>query len=94
MPKPRTPHESINRLLEKLDIFRPSLEEMISEIAQAGLSIKLEKADVGFFETHKEEVIVSMWKVVKVAKIMEEQNIDVDLNLASHYLKKKSPTIN
>lgn len=74
-------NEVIVKLLEKLEVTKPSIEEMLIEIAQSGLSIKLEDANVSFFEKHQAEAISSMWKVVRIAKILKKQNLNIDLNM-------------
>lgn len=76
-------NEVIDKLLEKLEVTKPSTEEMLIEIAQSGLSIKLEDANVSFFEEHQVEAISSMWKVVRIAKILKSQNLNIDFGLSS-----------
>ena len=75
--------ETIEKLLEKLEVIKPSTEEMRAEIAQSGLSIKLGSANVNYFEEHQAEAISSMWKVVRITKILQEQNLNIDLNMPS-----------
>lgn len=84
--------ETIERLLERLEVIKPSTEEMRKEIAQSGLSIKLDSANVNYFEKHQTEAISSMWKVVRLTKILREQNLNIDLNIPTvrpRILKKR-----
>lgn len=69
----------MDKLINKLDLYRPSEQEMLREIAQSGLSVSLENADIDFIEKHKLEIIVSMWKVVRMAKMVDENNFNINL---------------
>jgi len=72
--------EVVSELLTKLEMYKPTQPEMLEEIAQSGVSIKLENADPKYFESHKDEVISYMWKVVRVAKILKEKKLDLKFN--------------
>jgi hypothetical protein len=84
----------INSLLNRLDILRPSVEEMLTEISRSGLSINLENVDAKFIERHKLEVITSMWKIVKVAKMVDEQVINVNLSEDHGHVKSRNNPVN
>lgn len=81
--KPDNSEETIEKLLETLEVNKPSAEEMRAEIAQSGLVIKLEDANVSYFEKHQAEAISSMWKVVRVSKILKSQNLNIDFGMSS-----------
>ncbi len=83
--------ELIDELMEKLEIDKPTLKEMLQEISRAGIAIKLENGGVRFFEKHRSEVISSMWKIVRVAKILNDNNIEFNLDdLQIPRIKKQS----
>lgn len=69
----------VDRLMADLEFDKPTIAEMIAEIKQVGLAIQLENTDVAFLEKNKNEIITSMWKVVRVAKIMKDENIDIEI---------------
>lgn len=70
----------VDRLMADLELDKPTIAEMIMEIKQVGLAIQLENTDVSFLERNKNEIITSMWKVVRVAKIMKDKNIDIEID--------------
>lgn len=83
--------EVISELLNKLEIYKPTISEMLEEIAQSGVSIKLENADPKYFESHKDEVITYMWKVVRVAKILKGRHKDFKFNFEEpRFVKDKT----
>lgn len=60
---------------QKLDLLKPSKEEMLKEISQSGLVIKLENGDVNGLIEHQEELISTMWKLVQMEKLMESKDL-------------------
>ncbi len=77
-------------LLKKLDLVRPSTEEMLKEISQSGLTIKLENGNVDYLANHKDEVIKTMWKVVKMSQMVEPG--DLPQLLDEMLLENSSPS--
>lgn len=72
--------ELISQLMEDLDFVKPSVTEMLTEIRDAGLVIKLENSSVSFLEKNREQVVISMWKAVRVAKMLNERDINVEFD--------------
>lgn len=46
---------------------------MLKEISQSGLSISLENGNFDFLTNHKDELISTMWKVVKMSQTVDFQ---------------------
>lgn len=78
-------------MLKRLDLFRPSKEEMLKEISQSGLSISIENGNVDYLTTHKDELISTMWKVVKISKYVDPQDLS---QFMDDMLPEKSSRVN
>lgn len=65
--------DSVATFMQRLDLFKPSKEEMLKEISQSGLSISLENGNFDFLTNHKDELISTMWKVVKMSQMVDFQ---------------------
>lgn len=59
--------------MQRLDLLKPSREEMLKEISQSGLSISLENGNFDYLTNHKDELISTMWKVVKMSQMVDFQ---------------------
>ncbi len=65
--------DSVSTFMQRLDLLKPSREEMLKEISQSGLSISLENGNFDYLTNHKDELISTMWKVVKMSQMVDFQ---------------------
>lgn len=65
--------DSVATFMQRLDLLKPSKEEMLKEISQSGLSISLENGNFDYLTNHKDELISTMWKVVKMSQMVDFQ---------------------
>lgn len=79
----------VDKIMADLEWDKPSITEMVMEIKQVGLAIQLENTDISFLEKNKEEIITTMWKAVKVAKILKDKNINIEIDSPVRTVTKK-----
>lgn len=68
---------SVLTMIKKLDLLKPSREEMLKEISESGLRISLENGNVDFLTKHKDELICTMWKVVKMSQLVGPEDAHI-----------------
>lgn len=63
--------------MQRLDLLKPSKEEMLKEISESGLRISLENGNVDFLTNHKDELISTMWKVMKMSQLVDPRDMPI-----------------